>query len=288
MPSAAAVTGDRRVGEAGDDGVDLVVGADGVVVEQEHGLGSGQLRQAHRVVDRRVAPRHPRRAAPRRCAGRRGSAGRHRAARASAVSWYGPQPSGPGPERGRAVVGEVRDRRAPVGDAVAEGAAALVRDLEGQHLEAAGVVLTRVEALEASTRPRRPSGPIGKWGGDMARRSTSMAVSPSSWFGMHTRTSAPSLSTARENGRPCVWSQCRWPSSSAPRKGRSPSSAPRPRRPVPASSTRLGAAPSRASATHDVLPPWRAKACPGAGVEPRTPSTWTFTSGVAPLDDGPR
>ena len=74
----------------------------------------------------------------------------------------------------------------------------------------------------------------------MARRSTSMAASPSSWSGMHTRTSAPSLSTARENGSPWVWSQCRWPSSSAPRNGRSPSRAPRPRSPVPASSTQAG------------------------------------------------
>ena len=39
----------------------------------------------------------------------------------------------------------------------------------------------------------------------------------------------------------------------------------------------LGGSPSRASATHDVLPPWRAKSCPGAGVEPRTPRTCTLT-----------
>ena len=42
----------RRSGR--DDGVDLVVGADRVVVEEQHGLGAGQLRQSHRVVGRRV------------------------------------------------------------------------------------------------------------------------------------------------------------------------------------------------------------------------------------------
>ena len=57
--------GDARAGEGGDDGVDLVVGADRVVVEQQHGLGAGQLRQAHRVVRRRVAPGRRAMAAPR-------------------------------------------------------------------------------------------------------------------------------------------------------------------------------------------------------------------------------
>ncbi len=57
----------------------------------------------------------------------------------------------------------------------------------------------------------------------MARRSTSAAASPSSWSGMHDV--APRrrrCRTAAKNGSPWVWSQCRWPSSSAPAERRAP------------------------------------------------------------------
>ena len=110
-------------------------------------------RQAHGVVGRRVAEARARRQLLGGVLGVvdqqvdvRGQRQRGVVVRPPAV--------GPGTERRRAVVGQVGDRRAPVADAVAEGAAALVRDLQGQHLEAADVVLAGLEALEGPRAPQ--------------------------------------------------------------------------------------------------------------------------------------
>ena len=50
---------------------------------------------------------------------RRGRGRRRRRASSRAAGWYSPQPSGPGPERGRAVIGHVGQRRAAVAHPVA-------------------------------------------------------------------------------------------------------------------------------------------------------------------------
>src|SRR5205823_152778 len=51
-------------------------------------------------------------------------------------------------------------------------------------------------------------------------------------------------------------------------------------RPVPASSTSVGGPSSRDSATQEVFPPYRTKAPPGEGVDPRTPQIKTRTRRV--------
>ena len=257
VPSAAAVTGTRGAGEGGDDGVDLVVGADRVVVEQQHGLGAGQLRRGAPGSRRRVAPRHPRRAAPRRCAARRGSSRSTPAASASAVSWYGPQPSGPGPRAAGPWSEQVGDRRATVGR---PGSRRCGRPCGGSRGPAPrtrrawcspGSRLSKVHA------PRRPSGPIGKCGGDMARRSTSMAgVAVVLVAGCTLDLGAVVVDGARERQPlgvvPVEVAEQQRPAERAARRA-----ARRGRRsPVPASSTRVGAASSSArAATHEVLPP---------------------------------
>ena len=68
----------------------------------------------------------------------------------------------------RAVVGDVRHRRAAVGDAESEGAAALVRNVERGDVEALDLMTPRLHTLRTPNAPRRPSGPIGKCGGLIA------------------------------------------------------------------------------------------------------------------------
>ena len=103
--------GDGGVGEAGDDGVELVVGAGGVVVEEQDRPGAGQLGQAHGVVGGRVAPGRAAAGSSAAVCWASWTSRSTSAARASAASWYGPQPSGPGPSADGAVVGQVGDRR---------------------------------------------------------------------------------------------------------------------------------------------------------------------------------
>src|SRR5438477_11505931 len=60
-----------------------------------------------------------------------------------------------------------------------------------------------------------------------------------------------------------------------PRKGSSRRSSVTRRKPVPASTIRLGGSPSCARATDDVWPPYLTNSRPGAGVDPRTPHKCT-------------
>ena len=139
------------------------------------------------------------------------------------------------------MVGQVGDRGAAVADPVAERAAPLVRDLQGQHLEpgdAGGTLACSPSKVQRPRSPRGRSGSAAATSPGAARRRPRRRPPGRAGTGAPRRRRGRS---ARENGRPWVWSQWRWPSSSAPRNGASPSSAPRPRSPVPASSTRLGA-----------------------------------------------
>ena len=82
-------------------------------------------------------------------------------------------------------------------------------------------------------------------------------ASPSSWSGMHERTSAPSWSPAREERQalgvvPVQVAEQQRAAERLARRAARPAAA----SPVPASSTRLGGlAVAGDSATHDVLPP---------------------------------
>ena len=112
------------------------------------------------------------------------------------------------------------------------------------------------EGLAGSGRnrqaPSSPSGSMGNDGGENIRASRSRGEAPSC-AGTCRSTRASSWSTARQNGRPSTWSQCRWLSRIDPRNGSEPISAERERIPVPASISRVGAAaPSARTATHDV------------------------------------
>src|SRR5438270_12793713 len=133
--------------QAGDDGVDLVVGTRRIVVEQQHLAGARFLGQAQGVLDRRVA--HER-------------LGRELGSRVLGVVDQEVDVAGQGDGRfvvrpeavgalavgARAVIGEIGDGCSAVADAVAEGAPALVRDLAGQDLEALDLVFAFLEVAE--------------------------------------------------------------------------------------------------------------------------------------------
>ena len=165
----------------------------------------------------------------------------------------------------RPVVGEVGDRAGAVAHPVPERAAALVRDLPGQHVETLDRRGGPRRSISNDQAPRSPSGPIGNAGGDMNRDTRSIAGAALG-RDQHPRARHRVDRRPRKNGRPWVWSQCRWPSRIVPSNG-SPSSRPvTARRPVPASSTSVGRRSSpRQTATHEVLPPTSAKSRPGAG-----------------------
>ncbi len=122
----------------------------------------------------------------------------------------------------RCVVGHVGDRARPGAHAVAEGAATLVGDLEGRAPRSPrprarpGCTASKVQA------PFRPSGVIGKAGGDIIWATRSRPDLPP-WAGTTSRTDAPARSPAAKNGMPCTWSQCRWLTRMVPRKGAPPS-----------------------------------------------------------------
>ena len=100
------------------------------------------------------------------------------------------------------VIGDVRDRRLTVVDAEAEGAPALVRNVERRDLEALDLVRAGQQRVEGPVAAN-PSGPIGKCGGLMACASTSVGLAPS-WSGISTRTCESSRSPAAKNGSPCT------------------------------------------------------------------------------------
>ena len=82
-------------------------------------------------------------------------------------------------------------------------------------------------------------------------------------------------SPARKNGRPWVWSQCRWPSRIAPRNGARRAPGHDARSPVPASRTSVGALTVvRERARTTCCRRTRANSGPVAGVEPRTPQMY--------------
>jgi hypothetical protein len=81
---------------------------------------------------------------------------------------------------------------------------------------------------------------MGKKGGDIERASTSCRSVPPPWPGAYSVTIEPGLSAAEKNGIPCMWSQCRWPSTMAPEKGLPPNRWVACRIPVPPSKIRVG------------------------------------------------
>ena len=96
-PSAATLTCRSLRGDAGGELVKRVVGAVGLVVEQQDPPGAGPAAEADGVVGRRVAERGLGRDLLGEQEARRGSARPRRSASSSAAGWYAPQPSGPGP-----------------------------------------------------------------------------------------------------------------------------------------------------------------------------------------------
>ena len=89
-----------------------------------------------------------------------------------------PPAVGAGAEGDRPVVGEVGQRAAPVAHAVAEGAAAGVRDLAGQHVEALEVGAWPSSTSSNVHAPRSWSGVIGKCGGPIHVDRTSSGRRP--------------------------------------------------------------------------------------------------------------
>ena len=266
--------------------LDLVVGARGIVVEQDHPAGAGPLGELHGVLGRGVPERRPRRELL-------GGVLRvvqehvHAVGEGQCGLVVRAPALGAGAEGDRAVVGEVGHRRPTVADAVAERPPAGVGDLAGQHLEARQVVGALLEVVEGPG----PAEARGRDGEVRRAHPTRQQLSGSaSCAGISRRTSASGRSPAAKNGRPWVWSQCRWPSRIVPRNGSPSSRVVSRRKPVPASSTSVGtSASSWAMATHDVWPPTPANACPTAGVDPRTPQRWRRISerGDLPGDDPP-
>src|SRR5438067_4851802 len=149
------VDGDGPAPEAVDDGVELVVGAWRVVVEEQDTASARLAGQSDGIVDGRVA--HER-------AGRE-LGGRVLGVVDQEVNTFGQRDGGlvigtealgPGAVRDRAVVGEVGERRGAVADAVPKGAAALVRDLAGQHTEALDLVVALLHVAEAPAVAQLP------------------------------------------------------------------------------------------------------------------------------------
>ena len=152
MPSAAPHHRDRAPGVGGHHGVDLVVGAGRVVVVQHDPPGPGALGQAHGVPARGVPEAGPPLQLLVEVLGVV-----HEQVAASGQSERRlvvlPQPVGAGAEGGGTVVREIGDRGAGVGDAEAEGASPLVRDLQGEDGEALD------GARRARLEPREPPRP---------------------------------------------------------------------------------------------------------------------------------
>ena len=95
-------------------------------------------------------------------------------------------------------------RLVPVGlDPVAEGAPTLVGNVACRDGEVVDLVVASGIGVEGPV-PRRPSGPIGKCGGDTALLSTSNVLSPVCCSGTSRRTRAYTRSPAVKNGRPWV------------------------------------------------------------------------------------
>ena len=186
---------------------------------------------------------------------------------------------GAGADAGRAVVGEVRERAAAVrrGDAVAERAPTLVRDLGGGDREPLDVVLARIER---DVRPRAAQ-PVRADREVRAATSPATAPRPGRPAPVGTAcTRASSRSAGGKNGRPCTWSQCRWVSRIVPTNGCWPRRTTRvsASSPVPASSSSVGDAVAGArSRRDDVCPPTRSYSGPDTGVDPRTPWNVTLT-----------
>ena len=238
---------------AGDDGreerwvdevedlVQLVVGAHGGVVEEHQLADAGLGGDDDRLLDRGVAVEVGEGSLG---LGELGVVEEH-------VDALDEVPHLRGDALRRGVVGEVRERSRLTRHPVAQGATALVVDLDRGHLElldgrgARGIGQEPPGAeqplrLDGERRRREHPGQQVPRRGAVLRRD--VQVDPAS-----------SWSTARQNGRPSTWSQCRWLSRIDPRNGSEPISAERERIPVPASISRVGAvAPSARTATHDV------------------------------------
>ncbi len=119
-----------------------------------------------------------------------------------------------------------------------------------------------------------PSSGTGKTTGFIcSRRIDSSEMSPC--LAPQIRTRLPSANSGAKNGNPWMWSQCVWLTTRSTSTGSADlaSSLPRFRIPVPASKmmTRPESASGKSTETHGVLPPYRAVAGPGVGIEPRAP-----------------
>ena len=173
------------------------------------------------------------------------------------------------PERRRAVVGDVGDRRVAVADPVAEGAAALVRDLPRLDREALGLEGARGQRSRTSSRR---AGRLARWGSTAATSSGPAAPRhprprPGRAAASVTRASRgrPPRRTAALHVVPVQMGE-----EDRPRKGRPPSSAVTCRRPVPASRMSVGGGGAVIVGDGDTrgVPAVADEVAPGAGVDP--------------------
>ena len=214
-------------------------------------------------------PKSPRRRPPRPAGGRRGRGGPRRAASSRAASWYAPSRRAV-PEDGRAVVGQVGDRRPAVADTVAERLSALVGDLDGAALEALRPRTARGYEAEPPV-PAKLRGRDREEGGDIMRSATLRAV-PSSSPGRSRVTRVVAVAR-REEGSPWTWSQCRCVSRTCRGTGRSPEELVHTPQPCPGVEQQRGAsAPSWVSGDARGVPAVADEVGPRCGRRPPRPA----------------
>lgn len=191
----------ERPGQCGCQGGDLIVGTGWCVMHENQPPGAGRLGQTQHGASRRMAVvvspillglvEHAsvEKDVDAASKGQTGAAGR------------------------RPVVRQVGQAGTVGLDAIAEGATTLVRHLRRGDRKTAERMHAGVQRPEEPTA-RRPSGRIGKGGGDMQPASRALADpgrdgEASPWAGSRRRTWASGRSPAPKNGSPCMWSQCR-------------------------------------------------------------------------------
>ena len=220
------------------------------VGQPDHGVvrdGSGGTGRRRRARPARPAARRTRPPSARRRPRRRSSAVyRGRAGHVHAVGQgqaaCGTDPSRRGRVRGRGVRGRRGGhRRATVsGHAVARRPAHRGGGSRRQDVEARRSRWVPSSRSPKVHVPREARGRDGEVRGSIPRARQPSSGS-ASCAGISRRTSASGRSPAAKNGRPWVWSQCQAAEQDRPRNGSPSSRVCEPRKPVPASSTSVGA-----------------------------------------------